>query len=69
MKVLGFGLLLGHNEIAVEETKLWNVIQNLASVMLFVLDRIEAEIELCEKFQSIDVLQLIYLDDGVKGKV
>ena len=55
-----------HNEIAVEKAQLWNVIQNLASVMLLVLDRIKAEVELSQEFEPIDVLQLIYLDNDVK---
>ena len=69
MQVLSFGLLLGHDEIAVEEAELWNVIQNLAPVMLLVLDRIEAEVELGQEFESIDILQLIYLDNSVKREV
>ena len=69
MQVLGFDFLLGHDEVAVEQAQLWNVVQDLAPVVLFVLDRIEAEIELGKKFEPIDILQLIYLDDGVEGEV
>ena len=69
MQVFSLDLLFRHDEITVEEAELWNMIQDLAPVMLLVLDRIEAKIKLGEKFQSIDILQLIYLDDGVKGKV
>ena len=69
MQVFSLDLLFRHDEITVEEAELGNMIQDLAPVMLLVLDRIEAKIELCEKFESIDILQLIYLDDGVKGKV
>ena len=67
MQVLSLDFLLRHDNITVEEAELGNMIKDLAPVMLLVLDRIEAKIELCEKFQSIDILQLIYLNDGVKG--
>ena len=67
MQVLSLDFLLRHDQITVEEAELGNMIQDLAPVMLLVLDRIEAKIELGEKFQSIDILQLIYLNDGVKG--
>ena len=58
MEVLCLDFLFSLDFNAVQHSKLWDVIENLAPVVLLVLDWIEAEIELCEQAEALDVLKL-----------
>lgn len=41
------------------------MIQNLAAIVLFVLDGVEAKVKFSQKCQTLDKLQLQHLDDVV----
>jgi len=58
MQVLGLSLLLGDDLDAIETAQLGDVEEDLAAVMLFVLDRVEAEVQLRQQVQPLDELQL-----------
>ena len=54
---------------AVEHAQLRDVIEDLAAIVLLVLNGIEAEIKLSQQIDSLDVLQLNNLHDIVKREI
>ena len=69
VEVLCLDFLFSLDFNSVEHSELGDVIENLAPVVLLVLDWIEAEVELCEEAEALDELQLQHLDDVVEGEV
>ena len=69
MQVLCLGFFFSNDIDSIEFAKLWDVIQNLAAIVLFVLNRVEAEVKLCQQAQSLNILQLQHLHDVVKRQV
>ena len=54
---------------AVEHAQLRDVIEDLAAIVLLVLNGIETEIKLSQQIDSLDVLQLNNLHDIVKREI
>lgn len=69
MQVLCLDFLLGQDFDPVEAPQLGDVVENLAAVVLFVLDWVEAEVELRQQIQSLNELQLEHLGHTVQCQV
>lgn len=65
MQVFGLYFFFGLDLNSIKHTQLGDVIENLAAIMLLVLYWVEAEVQLCEQIESLDILQLKHLNDIV----
>lgn len=65
MQVFGLYFFFGLDLNSIKHTQLGDVIENLAAIVLLVLYWVEAEVQLCEQIESLDILQLKHLNDIV----
>ena len=68
MQVLSLYLFFGSNFSSIDDPELWHVEQALQSVVLAALDGIHAQINISQKWQVFDVLQLAYLGDVIQAE-
>ena len=58
MQILCLHLLFCQDLLSIQHSQLWNMEQRLSSIVLLVLNWIEAEVEVSEECQLLDELQL-----------
>lgn len=69
MQIFSLHFLLSHDVDAVQHAKLWNVVEHLEPIVLLVLNWAEAEVELRQQLQVLDVAQLENFLDLVEAQV
>ena len=58
MQILSLDLLLCQDFLTIQHSQLWNMEQQLSSIVLLVLNWIEAEVKICEEAELLNILQL-----------
>lgn len=69
MQVLRLSFLFSDDIDTIEHAELVDMVEDLTFVVLFVLDWVKWEIELCEQFKLLDVLELEHFWDLVEGNI
>ena len=69
MKVLRLGFLFSDDIDTIEHAELVDMVEDLTFVVLFVLDWVKCEVNLCEQFELLNVLKLEHFCDLVEGEV
>ena len=69
VQIFRFDFLFSDDFDAIEHAQLRDVVEDLAPIVLLILDWIETKVKLCQQVESFNVLELADLHDIVQRKV